>query len=941
MNRIFSAFIGMALFSSGLFAQLPVVDISNPNQQIPIDPSIRTGQLENGLKYYIKQNNEPEDFIEFRLAVNVGALQEDPDQNGLAHFTEHMLFNGTEKYPENELLDFLEKTGARFGADINAYTNFDETVYMIPISNEGDNLEVGVEILSQWAHKATFAESEIDKERNVIVSEYRQRRSAQGRVQEALEDITFYGAKHREHDIIGDTSLLQKVPYSAFTRFYNDWYIPQNQAVAIVGDIDVAEAEMLIKKYFFGIKNPANPRKIVQHEIKDNEGIIAGVATDAEMPVVQIQTYFKHDVEGTGTIGDYRRSVVDNLLATMMSMRLAEKLQSSNPPYQQAYGVFADDYLGNKSAYIVGTIAMPTNIIGGYKATLAEIYKAKQNGFTAPELERAKAQILASYEASYNKRDDQESGNLAMEYVRNFLSNESIPGIAYEFAMVKEFDKDITLDEVNKRFQKYITQENIAITLAAPEKEGIVVPTEDDLITALKETSMESFDAYVDDSAGLVLFDKTLQPGKITAESKDDKSGVTTYILSNGVTVKAKKTDFTKDQILFSAQSWGGSSLVGDADFRNASYADNLVDASGIGEFDAPTLTKLLSGKRVSISPYIGELTEGFSGSTTIKDFETMMQLTHMYFTDPAKNKEAYDSWKVRTLNSVKERSNNPFSALQDTVSTVLNSYHFRRTPVSEEIINSVDLDKAYNLYRQRFADADDFTFYFAGDYDKATLENYIKTYLATLPTKEGSEKYKDIGIKSPTGTFIKKMYKGLDDKAYVYMTINDKFDFNKKNNYDLKLLKSVINFALIERLREEKGGVYSPSVFTSTDKYPKEEYSVSVFFSCDPARVDELTSTVSDYYKELMANGTKSDNLEKFVSQEKTQHDLNIKENRVWLNWMSSADYYNTSVEEYMNNIKMVNDYKLDDIKGIANKYLKMGELKTFILYPSDYGDN
>jgi len=927
-------------FSGSLSAQIPDIDATKTNTVIPIDSDIRTGTLPNGLRYYIKHNEEPEKFIEFRLAVKVGALQEDPDQNGLAHFSEHMLFNGTEKYPENKLLDFLEKTGARFGADINAYTNFDETVYMIPISNEGDNLEKGVEILSQWAHKALFDEKEIDAERGVIISEYRQRRNAQGRVQEKLAPITFYNAKHVKHNIIGDTTLLQEAPYEAFTRFYGDWYIPQNQAVVVVGDIDVDETEKLIKKHFAGIKNPSKPRQIVEHSIKNNPGIIAGVATDPEMPYAIASVYMKGPKESDGTIGDYRKGYIDGLIATMFSMRVQEKIQSGNPPFRQAFASYTGDFSGI-SAFIINVVPKTEDIKGGLESALGEVYRAYQGGFTKSELDRAKTQVLTGYETGYKARKDAESGNLAMEYVRNFLNDEPIPGIAYEYAMAQQFDKNITLAEVNQRYKSYIRKENIAVTVAAPEQDGVEVPSESELISLVANSAKASYEAYSDDTEGMELFTKNLTPGKIKSESADDKTGVITFELSNGVIVKVKPTDFKSEEIMFRASSPGGTSVVSNGDFQNATYSASLVNASGLGKYDTPTLMKLLAGKNANVSPYVGELYEGFFGQSTPKDLETMFQLVHMYFTDPAKNMEAYDSWKIRTIDGLKQRANNPISALQDTIGNVMSGYHFRSMPTTVETIESVDLDKAYQLYKQRFNDANDFTYYMVGDIDLNTLRPYLEKYMATLPTKPSKETWKDIGEKTPKGNLNKKIYKGLDDKAHVFITINDEFDYNRENNIELDLLKTVVDFAMIKRLREEKGGVYSPSVFYSTSKNPKEKYSVSVYFSCDPGRVDELIETVTDYYKEVKKEGTKADDLEKFLSQEKTQFELSVKDNGAWMSWMMSADQNGIAIEEYLDYKNHLDKIKLDDIKMIANKYLRESELKTFVMYPSDFGGN
>jgi zinc protease len=939
MKRLFLSLATACMVATSINAQVPNVDATKLNTKLPIDSKIRTGTLPNGLKYYIRQNNQPEDFIEFRLAIDVGALQEDPDQNGVAHFTEHLLFNGTEKYPENKLLDFLEKTGARFGADINAYTSYDQTVYMIPIANEGDNLEKGVEILSEWADKALMDDKEIDAERGVIISEYRQRRSAMRRIQDELQQVAFEGTKYADHDVIGDTTLLMKAPYEAFKRFYSDWYIPQNQAVVIVGDIDVDKTESLIKKYFSDDKNPANPRIVEDYALKMNEGIRAGIVTDPEMPyTIANITMKKGPAESRGTIGDYRRTYTDILASSMMMMRAQEMIQSGNPPFRQMIARVDQRGFGI-SSFDLTVIPLNENILGGIDAAMKEVMRVYQNGFTESELTRAKAQVLSGYEQSYNSRDDRESGDLAMEYVRNFLSDEEIPGIEYEYALAQSFDKDITIEDVNSRIKSFInTEDNIVATIAAPESPQIQVPTEEELKNVIMEAANEAYAAYEDDTEGLEFFTEKLNPGKIAAQSTDEKSGVTTFELSNGVTVKVKPTDYKADEILFRASSPGGTSLVSDAEYNNARYAASLVNASGLGDFDGPTLSKLMAGKNANVSPYISDLYEGFYGQSSKKDLETMFQMLYMYFTKPVINKEAYDSWKTSTKSSLASRSNSPMSALQDTVGTVMNSYHFRSQPTTVEMIDQVDMMKAYNIYKQRFADADDFTYYIVGDISMDELKPMLEMYMANLPTQPTNEQWKDVGEKTPDGVVTKKIYKGLDDKAYVYLSITDDYDYSRKNNIDLDLLKTVVDFAMTKRLREEKGGVYSPSVNYSVSKEPNPEYSVNVFFSCDPNRVDELVTTVTDYYKELRAEGTEAADLEKFLKQEQTQHDLNMKNNNAWISWIMGADRNDISLNEYMSYKDDLSKLKLEDVKEIANKYVKDSELKTFIMYPTDY---
>ena len=811
MKKFLSIFLmAIVLFSFNAIAddvKLPEVKYSSLDDKLPMNPEVKHGTLDNGLKYYIMENHKPANRAELQIVFMCGSVLEEDDQAGLAHFSEHMCFNGTKNFPKAELVSFLEKTGMRFGADVNANTGFDRTYYMltIPLDSAG-MLENGFQVLEDWASNVSFDPEEIEKERGVIMEEWRVYRGANQRVMKTHFPNLLKGSKYADRLPIGDTAVILHAPRERFMDLYTNFYRPNLTAVIAVGDFDGKKIEKIIKERFSKLKNPANAKERKEYKIPIHKERIVSIATDKELPMAQVQMYIKHPGMDEGTYRTYRDNIVHRIIGQMLSMRMQELSQSKEPPFLAAGGGFGN-FLGDIASFSLVSIpkAEGNGIINGFEAALKEAYRACQHGFTKTELDRTKEAMLTNMESALKEKDKTESKAYAMECGRNFIEDEGMPGIAYEVALYKKFLPEITIDEVNKVMKSYIKDEGVVVAVSAPEAEGIIVPKEDEILAKIDEVKAMKLEPYVDKVSDKPLFDKELTPGTITSEKKYDKADVKEFTLSNGVRVIYKTTDFKNDEILVRAYSPGGYSNATDDIYLSAEFADAILNNAGIADFTDIELQKMLTGKLVSIAPSIGELTEGFRGMAAPKDFEILMQLVHLYFTNPRLDYDAFDSFISKQKDALKNRDKDPQNALRDTIRVTMSNYHKRERPLTADMLENVDPDDAYDFFRNRYADAGDFTFIFVGNIDEKQLKDFAKKYLATLPTTGRKENWKDLGVKAPKNKLEKKVFKGQEKKSTVYLTMRDDFKYTPENKMELHALVEVLRIQLREAIREEK----------------------------------------------------------------------------------------------------------------------------------------
>ncbi|QLH54129.1 MAG: putative zinc protease pqqL [Candidatus Kapaibacterium sp.] len=931
--RLFVFFV--FIFSTFVFSQ-PTVNYKSLDEIMPIDPKLKVGTLPNGLKYYIRYNKKPEKRAELMLVVNAGAICEDPDQNGLAHFCEHMAFNGTKNFPKQALVDYLESIGVKFGPELNAYTSWDETVYMLQIPTDSlDQFQKGFQVLEDWAHQVSYDPTEIDKERGVVIEEYRLGRGADDRVERKHNKWLYYNSKYEIHDVIGDTNIIRNAKYDVIKRFYQDWYRPDLMAVIAVGDFDVDQVEKIIKEKFTRIPKPKNPRKREYLEIPSHKDIFVSIATDKELSFPRVEINFKGGEIKEGTYKSYRDNLLTRIYTTMLDYRLNEYLRKENPPFK--FIAFSGlNPLGRKnSTFILFAGAIGNEVNRCVETLLLEAFRAYQHGFTPTEFERAKKEILRKYESLYNEREKNESINYAFEYVRNFLRGEPTPGIEMEYELVKQWLPDIKLEEVNALSKKFIKNENAVIAISLPERPDVVVPNADDIKKLFVEISNKKIDPYVDIVPTKPLFNRKVTEGKIVQEKELKQLGALELKLDNGATVVLKKTDFKNDEILFNAYSLGGASLVPDNDYINAVYSADVVEESGIGQFNRTELEKYLSDKKVSLSPQISNYQESLSGSASPKDLVTLFELINLYFTEPRIDKEAFNSVKKQIYSNIIDSKNRPEKVFRDSIQCYMWNWHPRRLPLTEADIEQFNMNKMYDIFFERFSNPSDFIFVFVGNFDLDTIKSYVKKYIGSIPSKNVKENWKDDGAVPFKNKIDKQFKKGIEKKSYVRLIITGPFEWNYRERFLTRALNEVLNIRLREVLREEKGGTYGVGAWFQTNPFPKQWYSLNITFGCNPDRVNELTDDAISVLKDVGTNKQKEIYLNKVKEILKRELEVNQKENWFWTNQIYYY-YINNDPEDSIEMWKKyIEDLTLDDILNTAKKYIKFDNFAKFVLYP------
>jgi zinc protease len=825
---------------------------------VPVDPAIIRAQLPNGLRYYVRANPKPEKRAELRLVVKAGSILEEDDQQGLAHFVEHMAFNGTRHFPKQETVAFLQSLGMRFGADINAYTTFDETVFVLTVpTDKPGTLDRALLILEDWAHDVTFDPADIDKERGVITEEWRLRRGAGARLSDRMLPALLNGSRYAERLPIGKMDVVQHFKPERLRAFYDTWYRPDLMAVVAVGDFNATDAESLVKQHFSGLKNPPSPRLRPSYGVPDRDGTLYSIQVDKELPGTSVQ--FEHILPASpeATVAGYRQKIVDRLFTAMLNARLAELTQKTDAPFVSA-GAGRGPYITrSKESASISAFVKDGGAERGLEAILAEAERATRFGFTATELDRQKQGLLRGWERAFAEKDNRVSGSRADEYIRNFLTGEPLPKTDDEFVLNQRFVPGITLDELNRLPKEWFGgTSNRHVIVTAPDKPGVALPDEARLSSIVARVPTMQLTAYVDRMAGTVLLDKIPEPGRITKMSTKAALGITEWELSNGVKVVLKPTTFRQDEIVFRAFSLGGTSLASDADYIPASTASQLIGGSGVGKYSPPELRRLLTGKLASANPFIGELDEGLSGSASPRDLETMFQLIYMRFVEPRADSGAVAAQAAQLRALMANMSNTPGFVFAQTLAGILGNNHPRRRVNTVESIDQWNLEKSFAFYKDRFADASDFTFVFVGTFEPETMRPLVERYLGSLPSIHRTETWKDVGARFPTGVIVKRVEKGLEPKSQAALVYTGPFVFDQGNRVAIRAMAEILQNRLRETIREQLGGTYSINANASYGSIPIPDYTISIGWGCDPARVDELVARVLQEIEVLKTNG-------------------------------------------------------------------------------------
>lgn len=947
--RVLAASLALIFISSTTFSQVkkkpsaapksktPAAAVPQKAAVLPVDPDVLIGKLPNGLTYYIRKNTEPKNRASLFLVNKVGSVLENDNQQGLAHFTEHMAFNGTRDFPKNQLVDYLQKSGVKFGADLNAFTSYDETVYQLPLPTDTVSVfEKGFLILANWAAYQTFDPKEIDSERGVVLEEERMRgKNAQERLRNQTSPILLNNSRYALRLPIGKEDVLKTFTPETIKAFYHDWYRPDLQAVIAVGDFDPARVLQLIKNNFSPLTNPVNEKPRTEYSVPPTPGTVVKIATDKEFPYTVAEVIVKHPGTTVKTTADYMQSIRVDLFNQMLNARLNEILQKPNPPFlfgQASYGGFT----GHQDAFSSLAVANPGQLEKALKAVVAETERVRLYGFTLTELERAKQNSLLGIDNAYKERDKTKSANFVNEYEQNFLTGEAIPGIAFEYNFYVNNIGNISLAQMNAMAGKFVSDQNRVILVEAPESEKDKLPDEKALLTWIGDAG-KNLKPYIDETIDKPLLDKsTLLPaGKIVSTTADSTILTTTVVLSNGLKVILKPTEFKNDQILINGYSFGGSSLASDQDFTSDDIAAGIVSSSGIGEFTQPQLEKLLAGKNVSVSPYISDISQGISANCSPRDFETAMQLIYMYFTQPRKDANVWKTNIDQSKSVLANRGLDPGSVFQDTVSATLSNHNFREMVTTPAMLNTASLDKAFAFYKERFADASGFTFSIVGNFNVEGIKPYLEAYLGSLPSTNSKQTYKDLKIQIPTGQITKTIYKGIADKSTVELVYSGDYEYNDANNIQIDALESILQIKMTERLREQEGGTYSPGVRANYKKLPDSRYSFTISFQCAPANVDKLMADAVEEVNKIKQNGAVATDIEKFTIQDARSTQLQMKENFFWAGHLGASSQNNENPDNILTHVSNLSSVTVQSTKDAANKYLSGNNLIKLILMP------
>ena len=899
---------------------------------IPTDPNVRIGKLENGLTYYIRHNELPEDRADFYIAQKVGSILEEENQRGLAHFLEHMCFNGTTNFPGKGIINWLETIGVRFGENLNAYTSIDETVYNInnvPVIRDGI-VDSCLLILHDWANDLTLAEAEIDNERGVIHEEWRTGQGAMMRMYEQALPKAFEGSKYGHRLPIGIIEVIDNFPYQALRDYYETWYRPDQQGIVVVGDIDVDKVEAKIKELFSPIQMPANAPERKYEQVPDNKEPIITIAKDKEQPSTMIYIWHKHPAtpnEAKGNIGYLVQNYMFSMISSMMHARLEELRQSANPPFIQAASGDSDFLLAKTTEAFVGMAVSKDDGIPTALSTLVrEIERARKFGFTASEYARAKADYLLMLESAYKERDKMKNNQYVQEYIRHFIDNEPIPGIETEYALMNQLAPNIPVEAINSILPQLIKDENIVINIFGPDKEGMVYPTEAEILDILNKTKAEEITAYVDKVSDEPLMKEAPKAGKIV-KTEEGPFGSTALTLSNGIRVVLKTTDFKADEIRMRAFSPGGTSVFGTKEALQLKMLNSVAGLGGLGNFSNVDLEKVLAGKKATIGASVSGLSEGLNGSCSPKDLETLLQLAYLSFTAPRMDEEAFESFKQRTKASLANQEANPMTALTDTLQMEMYGDHPLAGRVKAEMIDQLDYNRIMEMYKDRFKEAGDFTFLFVGNINLEEAKPLIETYLGGLPTINRKENYQDIQLNIRKGTHKNLFEKQMETpKATVLNIISGNCEYNLKNDLLMTMLSQTMSMVYLETVREKEGASYGVSAFGQLSRGIKDEALFQIYFDTDPAKREKMEQIVMSELQKVAQEGPRPEHLAKVKEFLLKKHIEDAKENSYWLGQLNNYYWYKTDMNT--NYEKLVNDLTVEDVKNFTKALLDQGNI-------------
>ncbi len=932
MKRLTLTLLAMLALSATMFAQQAM--------PVPFDPNVRRGKLENGLTYYIRHNEKPAQRANFYIAQKVGSILEEDDQQGLAHFLEHMAFNGTKNFPGKALLNYMEHNGVKFGENVNAWTSIEQTVYMltnVPTTNM-NLVDSCILILHDWSSFISLEGEEIDKERGVILEEMRQGQGAQMRIYEKMLPEIYPNSPYGHRLPIGTKEVVSGFDHEALRAYYHKWYRPDLQGIIIVGDIDVNEVENHLKSIFEDIPAPVNPAERIRFQVADNAEPIVSICTDPEETTYDVSVFYKHDIvpfEERGDVQYWIKGYIDQLVATMYNNRLEELTQKANPPFIYGGGYYSTFFISDtKDAWMSAAVAKDKDGIDeAMNAIVAENKRMQQYGFTASEFERAKADLMKRIENQYDERDKQETGRIFRPILNHFLTNEPLMGIENEYMLLSQILPALPVEAINQYAAELIREDNIVITLTAPEKEGEVLPTKAELLAMFNKAKEVEVEPYVETVSNEPLIATLPVKGAIESKKHDDTFDATVLTLKNGVTVIYKPTTFKDDEVLMNAYSFGGYSVMDQSDPYTLQEINSLATLGGVGNFSAIDLPKVLAGKKASVHPQIGSLTEGMSGNCSARDLETMLQLTYLYFTSPRSDEEAFQSYITRTKAMVANAESDPNTAFRDNLMFAMYDNHPLVKRMKAEDYDKVDYAKALKLYADRFKDANNFVFTFVGNINPETFEPLVEQYIGSLKTKKNDETW-TANVPAITDKDVNSHYtKSMENPMVTcYMVYNGEMAYTMENQMKMQVLSDVMDIVYTEKIREDEGGTYGVGVNGNLTLRPKETFMFLIAFQTNKEMYEKLIGIAVAELQNVANQGPRPEDLKKVKEFLIKKHSEDLESNRYWMNCIQTQ--YRDGYNPMANYEQIVNGITSDDVANMAKAVLK-GYKKEVVQIP------
>lgn len=920
-----------------LFAVRPALSQPQELLEQPLipDTSVISGVLDNGLRYYVKSNRRPEQRAELRLAVKAGSILERDNEKGLAHFLEHMAFNGTKNYPKQALVDFIESLGMRFGANLNAGTGFDQTIYILTIPTQPrERVGQALQVLEDWAHLMAMEPEEIEKERGVIVEEWRLGLDADNRIWEKQSQVLFSGSRYAERRPIGDTAVIKHFPPKRLIDFYRRWYRPDLMAVVAVGDFDGDSVAALIRQEFSQIPRAAKPEPRPFYPLTFPAEPRYSIVTDPEATgaVVSLNVLLKPDT--LRTVGDLRQKIVNDLLSTMFNQRLEEIKRKPRPPFLEAQ-CYRTRYVDAADIFTLAAEVADDGMISGIEALMLEAKRARLYGFGPAELARAKAELLRQWEQRYLERDKTESRRLTWGYVSHFLRANCYLDPEQELRLARLLLPGIELEDINNLARSILSSPGKIFLASGPERAGLKIPSLEEWQGRIAAAEQSEVAPYVENLSRQNLMKEKPRPGRVRTSRNYSELGIVQWTLANGVRVYLKPTNFKNDEIVLRSFAWGGTSLADSQNYFSARYAAQVVAEAGVGDFDRTQLEKFLSGKIVEARPWIQNYDQGINASASPADLETMLQLVHLYFTAPRCDSAAFASFIARTAASLRHREADPENALRDSLQLILGGHSYRARPANEEMISRVDLGQALDFYRQLFSAAFDQTFFLVGSFRPDSIRPLVETYLGSLPQRGRLRKWRDPGIRYPRDKEERIIHKGLEPKSAVRLAYVSDMKWNREARLLAGVVSDYLDIKLREVVREEKGGTYSIWTHDQATAEPVPQCAIHIGLGCDPDRAEELTQTIEAVIDTLRERPIPGDYLERIIQMNLKEWETRMKENQYWASQMMFGVKYKEDLDGIRLYPRELRNVTPEKVLRAARNYLQPSRRVKVVLYP------